>query len=590
MKLMRSTAVRGISKLALVTTLTASLALTGGGVANAATGSSPYDPPATQTATNTSGATEGTLSFYNAAGTKIYGGPSSTPPAFIRADSDAGRPGDTLATVFAATPVKGSHPSTWGSQQISAADTYPRGSAPFAGSANAVVGSTFSWFDPGGYPADVPNTNTDPAWTDLFQVRIYTSGAGQAPDSARYASATIAVNSTAGTWSQLFPVRVPDATITTLAANPVSPSDAGTLVDLTATVSPDAAGSVEFFDGATSLGSVAVSAGSAVLEDRVFTLGSHSLSAAFTPTDSAAFGSSTGTLTYVSTQAPAAATTTALSVNPTSGPAYEAVTLHADITRTTGGTALPAGAGAVRFYDAGSQIGSVVLTATGAEMTSSTLAPGAHSLTATFVPADATAYQGSTSAAVPASYDPPAGPAPAVATAQVVVPVGALTITTPYNQTNPFDLGSMVLNASGTRFTASASFPNTGDPKIRVTDTRAGELGWNSYVTATDFSNGGAGVINAQNLSFTSVAPGYLSGDALQAGSVTPYDVTSAAGVVYAAGAVGSDGLRGAPARFAAAQPGASVGTVDLAGMLSLKAPASTPAGLYTATITFTIS
>ena len=59
---------------------------------------------------------------------------------------------------------------------------------------------------------------------------------------------------------------------------------------LTATVTPaDAVGSVQFKDGAATLGSpVAVSAGSAQLVTSSLTGGTHSLSAAFSPTDSSA--------------------------------------------------------------------------------------------------------------------------------------------------------------------------------------------------------------------------------------------------------------------------------------------------------------
>lgn len=269
----------------------------------AAPTTSPFDPPIEQTATNGSGATQGTLSFFDATGTKITTGPVSTPPAFIKADSDSGRAGDTLATAFAATPIKGANAATWGSQQISAADAYPRATAPFAGAAQAVVSSTFNWMGAAQYPADVPNINTDAAWQDLYQIRVYTSGSGQAPDSARYASATLSVDTGAGTWTQIYPMAAePTATTTTLAISPVGKQFAGQNVTLTSsTVSAAAGGSVQFMDGDEALGApVAVNAGQASISTSALSLGQHALRAVFTPTDAAEFVASSSAVTTYS--------------------------------------------------------------------------------------------------------------------------------------------------------------------------------------------------------------------------------------------------------------------------------------------------
>jgi hypothetical protein len=92
------------------------------------------------------------------------------------------------------------------------------------------------------------------------------------------------------------------ATTTTLAAGPASPVVEGTSVKLTATVAPDtAAGSVQFKDGAQALGSpVAVSSGTASLTTTGLAVGSHSLTAQFTPADASAYAPSTSAaLSYV---------------------------------------------------------------------------------------------------------------------------------------------------------------------------------------------------------------------------------------------------------------------------------------------------
>ncbi|GAB3149889.1 hypothetical protein GCM10027058_13080 [Microbacterium neimengense] len=103
-------------------------------------------------------------------------------------------------------------------------------------------------------------------------------------------------------WAALFPAT---ATATTLAAVPAS-AVAGTEVALTATVAPAAAGSVEFFDGAASLGSAPLDAGTAVLRTSSLSVADHTLKAVFTPADTSAYSASTSTAITVSITAPQA--------------------------------------------------------------------------------------------------------------------------------------------------------------------------------------------------------------------------------------------------------------------------------------------
>jgi len=222
-----------------------------------------------------------------------------------------------------------------------------------------------------------------------------------------------------------------------------------------------------------------------------------------------------------------------------------------------------------------------------ASITYSSFAQGAHNLVAQFTPADPATYVTSTSSPVVFTATQPAV-APASQGVQVSVPAGTLTITTPYSSANPFELGTAVLNADATTFTASAPFGSTTNPSqgVTVTDTRAGDQPWTASATVTNFVDPNSDVVNAQNLSFTGVTPSYLNGNALQAGSVVTTNLTSAGG--YAPGATGSDGLAGGPHVFATAAAGA--GSVYIDGVLTLVAPTSTPAGVYTATLTFTVA
>jgi hypothetical protein len=169
-------------------------------VANAAT-ESPFDPA-------DSGATQGTLRFFDASGDVLTGGPLDAEPAYVKADTDTGRDGDNLATLFAYTPEKGVLAANWSGFQLGAPTTYPITAGAPANLLNknqAVAKSPFLWFADDEYPDVFPNTNTDVAWQGVYQLRMYTSGPGQALDVNRYASATINVDTATDTWTLLYP-------------------------------------------------------------------------------------------------------------------------------------------------------------------------------------------------------------------------------------------------------------------------------------------------------------------------------------------------------------------------------------------------
>jgi len=570
MKLGIKSALAGASSLALA----GAILVVGGGVAQAAT--PPFDPSG-------NGATAGTISFYDSSGNQITSGSLTTPPVWAQADTWTGRVQSNKGTLFVAVPIKGQDPyNPWPNTAISVAQTFPTASAPgaLANSPKVLAGNVVSWFDSSGASPAGNNvgsaSNTDATWQNLYQLRMLDSGGtvgGQDPQT--YASATVQVNVAAGTWTQVYPSVTATPTTTTVAANPPSPQNSGTSVQFTATVTPsNATGSVQFDDGGTNIGAaVPVSGGTASVTTAALAVGSHTIHATFTPSGN--FAGSAGQLTYQINAAPAQDTTTGLSVNPTSGPAFASVTLHSDVTKTTGGAAVGAGAGTVKFFDGGAQIGQASVTATGADLTYSNFAAGAHVLTAQFVPANAAIFNGSTSAQVNASYDAAACTTCVdPQTVDVNVGAGSLSITTPYNSDNPFHLGTMVLAADGTQLSASAAFPKAGD-HLTITDTRAGDLPWSASAQSTDFIGTG-GTIAASGMSFTGVTPDYIPGNALNPTSkpVGCRDVPSFSSSPYA---------------FCSASPH-GLGSVNVTGGLNLTAPSSTPAGLYTATLTFTVS
>ena len=453
--------------------------------------------------------------------------------------------------------------------------------------------------------ADFPNTDTSTdGYAGIYVLRLSTNHAG-GTQTGSYDSADILVNNTADTWSVVYPTPSLTSTVTALTSTPTSTAVAGASVTLNATVTPSAPGTVQFEYGTTDIGSpVTVTGGTASTSTSSLPVGPDSLSAVFTPATFSAYSGSTGTESFTVTPAPATGTTTALGVNPSSAAADTSVAITASVTNTTTSNPLTPADGSVQFYDNGTvstgvvsgssvSLGTVPLASGGtATLNYSLFAQGAHNLVAVFEPTNPAVYNTSTSSNVLFTATAPAY-TPANSTVTVGIPAGTLTITTPYTATNPFQLGTATLNAPGTEFTATAPFGNAATPQngVTVTDTGIGSQPWTASVAGTDFTSG-ANVINGQNLTFTQVTPSYLSGNAYSATGIVvgTEDVTDTlpGGLPYAAAATGSDGVKGGPHAFAqTTTPGA--GSVYVYGNLNLVAPTSSPAGTYTATLTFTI-
>jgi hypothetical protein len=529
----------------------------------------------------------GSLAFFNAQGQQITGGNLTDAPlaAYVEG-SVALRANDTKATLFAYTPVNGVAPGAWSGEQLSGSTVYPNASAPgaLASATLPIVSGAATDASLSSYIGDLPNTDTSSdGYAGLYELRLKTAAQGVS-QTATYDSAVIQVSGS--TWSIISPAPALTATTTTLTSSPSTTAVGGTSVALTATVSPSAPGSVQFKVGSQNLGSpVTVSGGTAQLSTSSLPVGTDSLSAVFTPAQFSAYSGSTGSESLSVTAPPAASTTTALSVNPSTAVADSAVGITANVSNAGG--ALGAGDGSVTFYDDGSDssgqitsnsvnLGSVALGANGAAVLNfGSFATGSHYLVASFAPTNSVVNAASTSSAVLFPATAPTS-APATAGVDVTIPSGALTISTPYSASNPFQLGTAVLSPSNGQFTASAPFGSATNPAqgVTITDTRAGEQPWSAAVTATNFSDASGDTIPASDLTFTNVAGSFLAGNALQSGSIVTTDVAS--------------GLSGGPHVFASAAQGD--GSVYIDGLLSLVAPSSVKAGNYVATLTFTIT
>ena len=186
-------------------------------------------------------------------------------------------------------------------------------------------------------------------------------------------------------------------TTTALAVTPASPVVAPASPTLKATITgTGAAGTVEFFNGTTSLGTPsAISAGVASKTLTGVVAGSYSYTAKFVPTSAAAFSPSTSsasTYTVTASVPTVVTTTTALAMSPTTGTAV------APAAKTLTATVTGAGAaGNVEFFNGTTSLGTSPVASGTATTALTAIAAGSYSYHAVFTPTSAAAFTPSTS-------------------------------------------------------------------------------------------------------------------------------------------------------------------------------------------------
>ena len=245
--------------------------------------------------------TVGSLNFYNAAGQQITGGNVTDDPTatYIEGTSTL-RAKDTTATLFGYAPVLGQQPGQWSGELLSSSTTYPNSSAPgsLATATLPVVSGAATDHPIADLITAFPNLDSSvDGYSGIYELRLRTSAPGL-PTTATYDSAYIQV--TGSTWSVVSPAPTPNTTTTTLTSSVASPQPLGTSIPLTATVAPAVPGTVQFYNGASAIGSpVTVNAsGVATTSTTALPLGTDSLSAVFTPATTFDYSSSTGNLSY----------------------------------------------------------------------------------------------------------------------------------------------------------------------------------------------------------------------------------------------------------------------------------------------------
>jgi hypothetical protein len=177
---------------------------------------------------------------------------------------------------------------------------------------------------------------------------------------------------------------MPGPTSTTVASSG-SPSAFGQSVTFTATVAltapgpPNPTGTVEFFDGATELGTGALASnGTATFSTSSLNVATHSITAQYLG-DTNFTGSTSTPLSQVVNQA---GTTTSLSLSSSTVNYGDPVTFTATVSVVSPGSGSPTGS--VEFFDGSAGLGSGTLAGGTATFTTSTLAVGDHQITAQY--------------------------------------------------------------------------------------------------------------------------------------------------------------------------------------------------------------
>jgi hypothetical protein len=389
------------------------------------------------------GATLGGIDFYNASGVQIMSGSITDSPMAAYAVAQNTSSGATKAGLFGYLPKSGQNSpvgngfvDSFNGELLSATTAFPNTTAVAAIAAlpNPVVTGASGDETLQGLEGDLPNNDTSAdGFAGMYQMRIKISAPGASV--AAYAATDIMISGT--TWTQVYgtftsPVAGGGGgatqTNTTVTASPASGATTTTSVTFTATVSPSAAGSMQFMDGANNLGTaVTVSGGSATSAATTLTAGSHSITAVFTPNDASAFTASTSpAVTYSVSAAGGGSNPTQTSSIVTANPPSP-TTLGTSVTFTAAMTPSSA-AGTVQFKDNGNLLGTAVTLSGGTATSAATtgLSQGTHSITAVFIPGDATAFVASTSTVLSYVVNPLAG-ATATTTTLTVNPVSPTT-------------------------------------------------------------------------------------------------------------------------------------------------------------------
>ena len=167
------------------------------------------------------------------------------------------------------------------------------------------------------------------------------------------------------------------ATVVTIASS-LNPSNFGNLVTLTSTVPTAATGTINFIDGTSSLGLIAVTSGTATISTSTLAVRTHSITAVYSGDSTYSPATSTVLSQVVNKATPGVGGTPPLTVTSSLNPALVGSPVTFTLT-------VPAGAtGTASFYDGMTLLGTTPVAGNTATFTTSVLSSGSHAITAIY--------------------------------------------------------------------------------------------------------------------------------------------------------------------------------------------------------------
>jgi hypothetical protein len=647
--------------------------------ADAATVPAPWEPVAA--------AEVGTVGFYDASGRQVFDGNlTDAPTAAYLVGSAAPGSGDTAAVVEVCTPSTSAVPADW--PCISSRPTsFPVSSGPQAVQTLSQTKPTFTGQSADGSLlaaaiAQAPNTSTADGYAAIYQLRLLTeNAAGQL--SATYDAADVQVNASDATFQVVHgtgvaatpgsgvEVSTPGGMVEVMA--PVGGVLSGVNDTPTATLPTPLPPELTAPDGAIGYTVSGVATGSTV--SVTITLTFHP--AAYLLVDASGALYNAGSMVQIN------GNTVTLSVtdgglgddnNATGGiitdpgipvmapPTYvatlftastgsltvgHAVTLTATVSFV--GTACPT-TGTVSYMDLGDPTMTGQITTTIFQTSASTfqqgpglfagtvgctvvhatsaLTVGLHLIDAEWTPSGfTTGFPGGSvllTVTAPTACAESGSSCTDQQSVEAGIPVGTITITTPYNGSagcagsqpsgaatpvtitpgadpnintatstpgcvnGVLNLGTLALNSTDSMFTANTTFQD-----ISVTDSLSGVQLWTASAQSSDLTDGGTNAgstIDSQNVGLTNIVESTADeGSNHFTGHVVASNNPAASPAVGPA-AAGTAGLGGGTQHVVLTATTPGLGTYTADGTITLNAPVTTEAGVFKGTITFTVA
>jgi pseudomonalisin len=332
---------------------------------------------------------------------------------------------------------------------------------------------------------------------------------------------SVDINVLVNHWTDVLP-----ATTTTLTASAASIAYKQG-VTFTATVAGTSpSGNVQFWDGATALGSaVTLTGGTAALTTTGLTVGSHAVAAVYSG-DAANHASTSSTLAVAVTQVTTTISLVSSSPAATQG---QSVTFTVVVSGTSPG-------GAVQFFDGSTLIGTATLVSCTASLSTSALSVGSHNITAVY--SGDTNNQASTSpvvvetvTAVVTQSSTALAVAPAsIAAGQVVTLTATVTGNSPSGSVQFKDGGSNLVSAvalsgntailSTTGLSAVGSHTITaeysGDASNIASASSGVVVSVTRAVSSLTLASSSASITAGQNVTFTATVSGFSPGGTVQ--------------------------------------------------------------------------